>query len=72
MGQTLPILLFPHLPPEVAGVIAPAWIPAEMKTGIHTGAVRYYIPAHPLMARDRKDLWDLLDPNPCVAYSLKY
>lgn len=66
------MLLFPHLLPQVVGVVAPAWIPAEMKPEIHIGFVRYYIPAHPRMARDRKHLWDLLELNPCVAYSLKY
>lgn len=58
------------MPPKVAGVTAPAWIPAEMKQNVHVGSVRYFIPVHPRMARDRKDLWDLLDP--CVAYFLKY
>lgn len=68
-GQTLAILLFPCLPPEVAGVIAPAWIPAETKPDVHIGSVRYYIPAHAHMARDRKDLWGLSDLNPHISYS---
>lgn len=68
-SQFLPILLFPRLPPEVAGVIAPAWIPAEIKPHVRIASVRYYIPAHPHMARDRKDLWGLLHLHPHVSYS---
>lgn len=69
-GQTQPILLFPCLPPEVAGGIA--WIPAEITPDVCIGSVRYYIPAHPHMARDRKDLWGLLDLHPHVSCSVKY
>lgn len=68
-SQFLPILLFPCLPPEVAGVIAPAQIPAEIKPDICIASVRHYIPAHPHMPRDRKDLWGLLHLHPHVSYS---
>lgn len=32
----------------MTGVVAAAWIPAEIKPGIHIGSVGYYILAHPV------------------------